>query len=230
MKIIEAKSRVAIGYLNSPESSLSRKDLPNIKDIKFGWYCNNNNNNLTNESVLVPVKLGVVHKINEGEIALCSNGLHSSKLLSDALSYVSNPKFIYFVAYWGEVQETVDKSASRYRAYLSIKLSKDLMETFFNRYYTTEDVRSFYNLSSAYDYDLNEFNKYCGKDSHYLSLMQCYSAYNIEAFLSTLRSISKEDWEVTANKFNKFVNDYMWVASLKQDFKDKIKLIKSNIK
>lgn len=69
-----------------------------------------------------PIKLGTTHSVT-GTVRLCSNGLHASKKLSDALAHAPGP-VVYRVALSGDrVNDTSlippRKTAARHRTYLS---------------------------------------------------------------------------------------------------------------
>ena len=63
------------------------------------------------------IRVGSTHTV-EGKLSLCSNGLHASKRLIDALSYAPGSQ-LYLVELSGDILEGHDKLCASYRKYLA---------------------------------------------------------------------------------------------------------------
>jgi len=63
------------------------------------------------------IRVGSTHTF-EGKLSLCSNGLHASKRLIDALSYAPGSQ-LYLVELSGDILEGHDKLCASYRKYLA---------------------------------------------------------------------------------------------------------------
>ena len=84
----------------------------------LGWHFVRDNRRLGHDASDLEVVPGYIYSVEpETPIILCSSGMHSSRLVYDALRYAQG-SYLSRVALWGDVVEDTDKLAARHREVL----------------------------------------------------------------------------------------------------------------